>query len=84
MPRKGRRAILVGLGVGALGVVLSLIPFILNLEENAELDWLFSNRGEVAAPSDVVIIGIDKQTAVASTTPVVLLTMIDPSLSATR
>jgi len=65
MPRKRRRAILIGLGVGAVGVVLSLIPFILNLEENAELDWLFSNRGAVAAPSDVVVIGIDKQTAVA-------------------
>jgi adenylate cyclase len=63
MPRKRRRAILIGLGVGAVGVVLSLIPFILNLEENAELDWLFSKRGEVAAPSNVIVIGIDEQTA---------------------
>ncbi len=65
MPRKGKRAILIGLGVGAVGVVLSLIPFILNLEENAELSWYFARRGKVAAPSDVVVIGIDEQTATA-------------------
>ncbi len=66
MPRKGRRAILIGLGVGAMGVVLSLTPFILNLEENAELDWLFSRRGELAAPSDVVVIGTEGATDLES------------------
>lgn len=65
MPRKLKNAILIGFGVGAVGVVLSLIPFILSLEEDAELSWYFARRGEVEAPSDVLVIGIDERTATA-------------------
>ena len=52
-----------GLGVGAIGVILSLIPFILMLEDNVELRWLFALRGTEAAPSEAVVVAIDEQTA---------------------
>jgi len=42
---------------------MGLIPFGINLEENVGLDVLFNLRGTRKAPSDVVIVNVDKVSA---------------------
>jgi adenylate cyclase len=60
-----RRTVLLGLAVGALGVALSIIPSVLELEEQAGLAWLFDVRGPLAPPSDVAVVSIDGESAEA-------------------
>ena len=52
------KAILLGLFTGILGIVASLFPFVLDLEEKAGLDWLFTLRGPRTPPSDVVVVAV--------------------------
>ena len=63
------RAELLGLGIGALGLLFSLAPFVLDLEEDAGLDWLFSLRGPLTPPSDVAVISIAGDSAEALALP---------------
>ncbi|HEU4617236.1 MAG TPA: CHASE2 domain-containing protein, partial [Gammaproteobacteria bacterium] len=58
-----RRVVVLGLGVGALGVVLSMLPSVLSLEEHAGLAWLFAVRGPVPPPKDVAVVSIDGESA---------------------
>ena len=60
MPRL-LKAILLGLSVGIVGLLISL--FALSLEENTGLGLLFKLRGARQAPSDVVIVSIDKESS---------------------
>jgi adenylate cyclase len=60
---KPAKAILLGLFTGILGILASLIPFALDLEEHAGLDWLFTLRGPRTPRSDVVVVAIDKPSA---------------------
>jgi adenylate cyclase len=60
MPRLPK-ALTIGLVTGVLGVLL--IPFCHNLEENLGLGMLFKLRGPREAPTDVVIVTIDKLSA---------------------
>ena len=55
------RAIILGILTGMLGLVLSLLPFGLDYEEDVGLDLLFKLRGEKRPPSDVVVVSIDKE-----------------------
>jgi adenylate cyclase len=48
---------------GALGLLLSLLPFSLALEEQVGLGLLFSLRGSRPAPEDVVVVSIDNASA---------------------
>lgn len=57
------KAIMLGLIIGMSGLLISLIPFWSDIEENVGLDLLFKLRGERKAPSDVVIVSIDKESA---------------------
>jgi adenylate cyclase len=57
------RTAVASLVVGALGVVISLTPFGMELEENVGLHFLFKARGSRKAPSDVIIITLDKASA---------------------
>ena len=57
------KAILLGLFTGILGILASLVPFVLDLEERAGLDWLFTLRGPRTPPSDVVVVAVDKPSA---------------------
>ncbi|MEN8205013.1 MAG: adenylate/guanylate cyclase domain-containing protein [Pseudomonadota bacterium] len=57
------KALTLGVFTGILGILVICIPFILDLEETAGLDWLFTLRGPIAAPDDVVIVSIDKASA---------------------
>lgn len=51
---------------GSVGVAIGLLPWGLALEERIGLSWLFHLRGERAAPDDVVIVSLDKE----SSTPI--------------
>ena len=53
------------LTVGLLGVLASAVPAGLQFEETAGLDWLFSLRGPIAPPSEVVLVSIDSDSAAA-------------------
>ena len=62
MPR-WRKAAILGLVVGVLGGILALTPLGAAIEEDVGLNWLFKIRGPVAAPAEVVVVGIDKRSA---------------------
>ncbi len=55
------KAVILGLFTGILGVVGGLLPAGRSLEENIGLDLLFKLRGEKQAPSDAIIVSIDKE-----------------------
>lgn len=57
------KGIILGLLTGIIGVVISVIPFGLSLEENVGLDVLFTLRGTTQAPSDVIVVNVDKVSA---------------------
>ena len=63
MSRLAKAAIL-GLLTGLLGLVMSYIPFGLDLEEDVGLSLLFKLRGVRRPPPEVIIVGIDKVSAV--------------------
>jgi adenylate cyclase len=54
------KSVILGFVVGLLGIVLSLTSFGHGLEENIGLGLLFNLRGERDAPSDVIVVNIDK------------------------
>ena len=57
------KAIFLGFLIGIVGLVISLFYFASNIEENTGLGLLFKLRGEGQAPSDVVIVSIDKESS---------------------
>jgi adenylate cyclase len=57
------KALILGVFTGILGILVSCFPFTLDLEETAGLDWLFTLRGPVTPPDEVVIVSIDKASA---------------------
>ncbi|MGD2151226.1 MAG: adenylate/guanylate cyclase domain-containing protein [Desulfobacterales bacterium] len=54
------KALIISLLFGILGVIASVVPMGLNLEENFGLNLLFRLRGVREPPSDVVIVSLDK------------------------
>lgn len=60
MITKLAKAIIIGLLFGILGVIASVVPIGLDLEENLGLDSLFRLRGVREPPSDVVIVSLDR------------------------
>ena len=63
------KAILVSFLVGMLGVMASVVPIGVGLEENIGLDLLFKLRGIKTPPSEVVIVSLDKATVDALQLP---------------
>ncbi len=57
------KAVILGLLTGIIGLIIGLIPFGLDLEENVGLDVLFKLRGVRQAPPDVIIVTVDKVSA---------------------
>ena len=55
-----RKAIIIGLCVGIVGLCLSRLPFGLDLEEDIGLHLLFKLRGVREPPSEVIIVAVDK------------------------
>lgn len=62
MPRLFK-AISLGFLVGILGLLISPFHFMLNIEENKGLGLLFKLREVRQAPSDVIIVSIDKESS---------------------
>jgi adenylate cyclase len=60
-----RRVAAFGAILGVGGALLSLAPATLELEENLGLKFLFAIRGPVPVPSDVVVVGISRDSAEA-------------------
>ncbi len=54
---------MLGVVVGMLGLLISPFQFAMNLEEDTGLGLLFKLRGARKAPSDIVIVSIDKQSS---------------------
>jgi adenylate cyclase len=52
-----------GLAVGMLGIAVSLIPQIAELETSIGLGWLFNLRGKRPPPDEVVVISIDQDSS---------------------
>jgi adenylate cyclase len=57
------RGIFFGLLIGIIGLVVSLLPFWLEFDEKVGLDLLFKLRGERQAPSDAVVVSIDRESS---------------------
>ncbi|MEA1868322.1 MAG: adenylate/guanylate cyclase domain-containing protein [Thermodesulfobacteriota bacterium] len=57
------KALIAGLLIGMLGMAATLVPRGLDLEENIGLDLLFKMRGVQEAPSEVVVVTVDKISA---------------------
>jgi adenylate cyclase len=58
-----RKAIVLGFLTAIVGLGASLMSFGLSLEENIGLDVLFGLRGTRQAPTDVIIVSADKESA---------------------
>ena len=61
--RRLRRGLALGLAIGLLGGLASYLPFVVQLEEDFELKWLFHLRATKEGPPEVVIVAIDDQSA---------------------
>jgi adenylate cyclase len=57
------KAVTLGLLTGLLGLLVSFLPFGLDLEEDVGLGLLFRLRGVRQPPPEVIIVGIDKASA---------------------
>ena len=57
------KAIFLGFLIGVAGLVISPLDFSLKMEENLGLGLLFKMRGSRQAPSDVVVVSIDKESS---------------------
>lgn len=63
MQSKRSRTIYLGLGAGILGAVVCLLPWVLDLEEEFGLRWLFGLRGPLGAPGNVAVVAIAGESA---------------------
>jgi adenylate cyclase len=57
------KGVLLGLLIGVLGLLVSPLRFALDMEEDTGLGLLFKLRGERQAPSDAVVVSIDKESS---------------------
>lgn len=63
--RRWRRAVALGLGVGALGIILGLSPAVHEVEEAVGLGALFAVRGAVPPPDNVAVVNVSVEAAAA-------------------
>jgi adenylate cyclase len=63
------KSIGVGLGAGLLGVILSIPPFSLELQEHFGLKLLFHLRGPRRPPPEVIIVTLDRESVAALNLP---------------
>ncbi|MGD9269260.1 MAG: hypothetical protein PVH70_17625, partial [Desulfobacterales bacterium] len=57
------KAIILGFLIGVVGLLISPLRFVLELEENTGLGLLFKLRGARPAPFDVIVISIEKESS---------------------
>jgi adenylate cyclase len=58
-----RQGTFFGVLIGIFGVLLSLIPWVNEIEEDSGLGMLFNLRGARKPPSEVVVVSIDKESS---------------------
>jgi len=58
-----RQAAYFGVAIGIFGVLLSLVPWVNESEENSGLGMLFNLRGPRKPPSEVLVVSIDKESS---------------------
>jgi adenylate cyclase len=58
-----RRPLGVGLALGIVGLIASFVPGAFGLEQRLGLGLLFAVRGPLPAPTDVVVVGISRDSA---------------------
>jgi adenylate cyclase len=63
------KGLYLGFLVTLVGLILSWAPYGLDVEERYGLAWLFWARGPKGAPSEVVIIAVDRRSAKKSGWP---------------
>ncbi|RPI38507.1 MAG: adenylate/guanylate cyclase domain-containing protein [Nitrospiraceae bacterium] len=63
------KSIIFGIIIGVTGVMISFVPFSLDVEENIGLNVLFNLRGSRNAPPEVVVVGIDRESSDALNLP---------------
>ncbi|MCC7202009.1 MAG: CHASE2 domain-containing protein [Nitrospirae bacterium] len=61
---KWHKAIILGFVIGVFGLIMTIIPYGDDLEEGLGLGILFKLRGKVPPPPEVVVIAMDKESAV--------------------
>ncbi len=69
MMSRTRSAALLGLAIGIVGSLASLLPPIASVEESGGLHWLFALRGARPPPGNVVVVNIDRPSAEALGVP---------------
>lgn len=57
------KAAILGLLTGIAGVIVGLLPAVVNLDEYVGLEFLFKLRGKRQPPSDVVVVSIDRESS---------------------
>ncbi|MGE5599918.1 MAG: CHASE2 domain-containing protein, partial [Pseudomonadota bacterium] len=57
------KALVVGLVIGAAGMLFALTPAGVDFEEKVGLAWLFRVRGPIEPPRDVVVVALDRRSA---------------------
>jgi adenylate cyclase len=60
-----RKALILGAATASLGLLLSVTPAGLDLEESIDLYVLFTLRGSRPSPADIVVVSVDKRSAEA-------------------
>ncbi len=60
--RRGIKGIIAGVAAAAFGAVLALSPLGASFEENLGLSWLFTLRGPIQPPKEMVVLAINDQT----------------------
>jgi len=64
------KATLCGIFIGLSGILISLMPVCLSLEEGIGLSILFKLRGPLAPPSDVVVVSLSRESAEQLSLPI--------------
>ena len=58
-----QKACILGLAIAAVGIVLAATPPGWALEEDFGLAWLFTFRGSIEVPPEVIVVGIDRESS---------------------
>ncbi len=58
-----RQGVGLGIGIGLLGALLTLLPAMADWEQRFGLQWLFALRGVVSPPAEIVLLAINSETA---------------------
>jgi len=59
------KAVLLGVAIGVAGVAASILPVVIDLEEEVGLSLLFRLRGVSKPPPDVAIVSVDRRSSTA-------------------